>query len=188
MSSSIWMSSSETSFSTRAISWIWKRIVSRFSNSSVTTGPTWTRRRRLSSITCLRNSSRSRSYARTSAMSARASLRGERVVSMSVLWNAVGAGDERDRMERGAIGLLGDRGVGEVAVAGDDGVAGLFDLLAELARDGDRDLLVLGAQAPHAVDAGALLHDLDLGARELEQVAALEADVLRPQMAGGVIG
>ena len=47
MSSSVWMASSVSSFSTRAISWIWKRIVSRFSNTKVTIGPTPTRRRRL---------------------------------------------------------------------------------------------------------------------------------------------
>ena len=34
------MASSLISFSTRAISWIWKRMVSRFSNTKVMTGPT----------------------------------------------------------------------------------------------------------------------------------------------------
>ena len=44
------MASSVIIFSTRAISWIWKRIVSRFSNTKVTTGPTRIRRRFLSSM------------------------------------------------------------------------------------------------------------------------------------------
>ena len=60
--SSVSIASSLMSFSIRAISWIWKRIVRRFSNSSVTNSPTATRRRCLSWITSRRNSSRSRSY------------------------------------------------------------------------------------------------------------------------------
>ena len=55
------MASSLMSFSARAISWIWNRIVSRFSNSSVITGPTCTRRRFLSAMTSERNPGRSRS-------------------------------------------------------------------------------------------------------------------------------
>jgi hypothetical protein len=49
------------SFSTRAISWTWKRIVSRFSNTRVRIVPRWTRRRFLRSMTWERKASRSRS-------------------------------------------------------------------------------------------------------------------------------
>ena len=42
--------------------------------------------------------------------------------------------------------------------------------------------------APHAVDAGALLDQLHLGAGELHQVTALEADVLGPQVTRRVVG
>src|SRR5687768_16473129 len=62
------------SFSTRAISWIWNRIVSRFSNTRVTNNPTGIRRRRFSSMMCARKSARSRSYSRRSAMSSMRSL------------------------------------------------------------------------------------------------------------------
>jgi hypothetical protein len=55
------MARSLMSFSTRAISWIWKRIVLLFSNTRVTTSPRATRRRFFSAMTSRRNSSRSRS-------------------------------------------------------------------------------------------------------------------------------
>src|SRR5687768_504165 len=74
MSSSVWMASSESIRSARAISWIWNRIVSRFSNSRVRNGPSATRRRFFSAMTWARNASRSRSYSRRSAMSSSVSL------------------------------------------------------------------------------------------------------------------
>ena len=47
--------------SARIISWIWKRIVSRFSNTSVTNSPTWMRRRFFNSMMRGRNTERSNS-------------------------------------------------------------------------------------------------------------------------------
>src|SRR6266540_2910883 len=55
--------------SMRAISWIWKRIVSVFSNVIVRRSPSWTRRRFFIATMWRRNSSRSRSYSRRSLMS-----------------------------------------------------------------------------------------------------------------------
>lgn len=60
---------SETIRSTRAISWIWNRMVSVFSNVIVIRSPSRTRRRFFISMMRRRNSSRSRSYSRTSLMS-----------------------------------------------------------------------------------------------------------------------
>src|SRR4029077_16273757 len=42
-------------------------------------------------------------------------------------------------------------------------------------------------QTPHAVDAGALLHDPDPGAGQLHEVPALQADALGPEVAGRVV-
>ena len=52
----------------------------------------------------------------------------------------------------------------------------------------DKELDVLGAQSPGAVDTRALGDERDLGARQLHQVAAAQPDVLGPQVAGGVVG
>src|SRR5262249_3324297 len=133
MSSSAWMASSEMSFSTRAISWIWKRTVSRFSNTNVTTGPTATRRRALSATTWRRNSGRSRLEARTSAMLSRVRLAVTAGSSGSNLFgDAIGPGDDLDGMERAPPGLLGDGRVGEMAVAGDHFAAEAGDLVPQL--------------------------------------------------------
>jgi len=75
VSISTWISSSVASFSTRAIAWICRSIVSRFSNMSAMIVPNDKRRLRLISITDARNPSRPQSYSRRSAMSASASLR-----------------------------------------------------------------------------------------------------------------
>ena len=62
MSISSWIFSGSEIDSARHISSIWKIIVARFSNTSVTCGPTDTRRTRLSSMTRLRKSSRIAAY------------------------------------------------------------------------------------------------------------------------------
>ncbi len=58
----------------------------------------------------------------------------------------------------------------------------------QLAADRQRVVGVLGPQSPHPVDPGALLDQLDAGAGQLHEVAALQADVLGPQVAGRVVG
>jgi hypothetical protein len=54
MSSSTWIASSLRIFSTRAISWTWKRTVSTHSKTRVMIGPSATRRRRLRAMICAR--------------------------------------------------------------------------------------------------------------------------------------
>src|SRR5215210_6685065 len=108
--------------------------------------------------------------------------------AMSVLLrDAVGAGHERQRVDRLRAGLLQDPAVGERAVAGDDVVAGLADGRGELAADPARRVVVLGAVPPGAVDPRALGDDGDLRARQLHEVPALEPDVLRPEMTWRVV-
>ncbi len=149
------MPSSVTIFSTRAISWIWKRMVSRFSNISVTIVPNETRRRRLSSITAARN------VVALALVGAHvgdvvegelaghggdAPLRCE--MGPSLFGDAVGPGDDLQRVHRPRAGLFDDGRVGQVAVAGDDVAAGgLGDLVADLL--GDRD-----ARCPRSRRAG----------------------------------
>jgi hypothetical protein len=71
-----------------------------------------------------------------------------------------------------------------VAVAHDHVAAGPVDGIGHLPGHAARRLVVVLAVAPCAVDAGALGDDLDLGTGQLDQVAALEPDVLGPQVAG----
>src|SRR2546425_3646190 len=105
-----------------------------------------------------------------------------------LLGDAVGAGDYLQRVPRRAARLLGDGAVGEHAVAGEDLGAVVLDRLAQWLGDLAGEVVVLGPQAPRAVDARALLDRVDVGAGELHEVAALVADVLRPKVARDVPG
>src|SRR5262249_35085724 len=101
--------------------------------------------------------------------------------------DAIGPGDDLDGMERDPPGLLGDGRVGEMAVAGDRLAAEAGDLVPQLLADRHGEIGVLVAQAPHSVDARALLDELHARPRELHQVAALEPDVLGAEVAGRVV-
>src|SRR5687768_7007487 len=87
------------------------------------------------------------------------------VMSVVLLWcDSVCPRDELQRVQRHPSGLLGDGGVGEMAVPRDDVAGSAGDLVTQRLRDGHGDGGVLRAKAPQPVDAAALLHDGDLGA------------------------
>ena len=111
------------------------------------------------------------------------------VVRVHLFADAVGAGRSAGADAAASLaGLLGDRRVGEVAIAGDDLAVGACESAsASFSAIGTLICGVLGAQTPHAVDAAALLHERDLGAGELDQVTALQPDVLRPEVARRVV-
>ena len=91
------------------------------------------------------------------------------------------------RVHRGLPRLLGDRRVREVAIARHRIAARGPDGLTQPARHRKADRGVLGAQAPHPVDPAALLDEHHTRTGELDEVAALEADVLGLQVTRRVI-
>src|SRR5262249_19800633 len=131
--------------SARSISSIWKRSVSRFSNTSVTRSPTCTRRARLISMMRLRKSSRTLVYSVGPRTSRRSILP---IFGMRV----AGSGPERIEplLEAAGVGPLGARerlepfgDLLEALVARRLGEAGIhLGVLVGLAGDGGLEVLV----------------------------------------------
>src|SRR4051812_3440902 len=95
------------------------------------------------------------------------------------LRDAVRARQELHWVHRLAAGGVADAAVRQVTVADDERRVLLLDRLLQSLDHPLLELLVLGPVAPHAVDARALVGDLDSRAGELHEVTALQADVLR---------
>src|SRR6478736_6687310 len=102
------------------------------------------------------------------------------------LLDSVGAGEHLQWMDGLLLRALVDRDVGELAVARDQLVLRLAHTLHERLGHPPRELDVLGAQPPGAVDRRAPLDHRDLGTGERHEVAALRADLLGAVVARGV--
>src|ERR1700694_4762394 len=116
-------------------------MVSRFSKTRVTSGPIATRRIFFMAMIRARNSSRSRSYARRSAMSSSVSWAG---IAPSFLGEPVGPRQQLQRVERDATRLLTDGPVGQVTIAGDRLASGAGDGRRHRLRPPPRQRGVLG--------------------------------------------
>src|SRR6185312_4648569 len=155
VSSSCWTLSGCTIRSTRSISWIWKRTVSRFSKTSVIKGPRGTRRRLFSAITRSRKAGRSSSYSWRLERSE--GPRGVMDVRSRLGPQPIRFGDDLDRMLRRLPGSLANLDPGERAVRRDPvGLLGVHDVEHGPA-DLHREREVLRLHAPGAVVPRALL-------------------------------